>query len=257
MNFNQLYEKREYYQKYKHLLSDAIISNYETAFAIEYTHNSTAIEGNTISLAETKLLLEDKVSVGGKDIREIYEVMNHNKAFAYVQRCIDEGKPLDENIIKDIHNILMENIMVGGIYRNVDVYISGAQHVPPPPQEMYVQIKNFYSDLSRKNDLNPLELAAWTHAEFVKIHPFVDGNGRTSRLIMNYQLMANGFLPVSIAKENRLLYFEKLENYAINNDIESFSDFIAELEDARLDRYITTINQVQDTTECNEFKMGL
>jgi len=257
MDFIKIREKREYYQKNVHLLSDAIIDNYESAFAIEYTHNSTAIEGNTISLAETKLLLEDKVSVGGKDIREIYEVMNHNKAFDYIQKCIDEGKPLDENIIKDIHNILMENIMVGGIYRNVDVYISGAQHVPPTPQEMYAQVKNFYADLLQKNDLNPIELAAWTHAEFVKIHPFVDGNGRTSRLIMNYQLMANGFLPVSIAKENRLTYFEKLESYAIDNDIESFSDFIAALEDARLDRYITAINQVQDTTECNEFKIGL
>ena len=108
-----------------------------SAFEIEYTHNSTAIEGNTLSLMETKLLLEDQVSIGGKELREIYEVINHKKAFDYVKRRITEGKPLDENAVKDIHALLMENITAGGIYRNVDVYISGARHTPPSPNEMY------------------------------------------------------------------------------------------------------------------------
>ncbi|WP_345788360.1 Fic family protein [Desulfosporosinus metallidurans] len=83
---------------------------------------------------------------------------------------------------------------MGGVYRNVDVYISGARHTPPSPNEAYKQVKNFYIDLPCKAEMNVIELAAWTHAEFVKIHPFVDGNGRTSRLIMNDQLMVNGFL---------------------------------------------------------------
>ncbi len=88
---------------------------------IEYTHNSTAIEGNTLTLLQTKVVLEDGISVGGKTLREIYEVVNHGKAFAYVQKCISEGRPLTENIVKDVHALLMENILDGGIYRSVEV----------------------------------------------------------------------------------------------------------------------------------------
>ena len=160
--------------------------------------------------------------------------------------CIGKGYALDEKIIKDIHAMLMQNIMVGGVYRNVDVYISGAQHTPPSPNEMYRQVKDFYADLGWKGQqLNLIELAAWTHAEFVKIHPYPDGNGRTSRLIMNYQLMANGFAPISIAKENRLDYFNALEAYAVEGDILPFAEMIAELEEIQLDRYLAMIEQAQ------------
>lgn len=153
-----------------------------------------------------------------------------------------EGKVLDENIIKDIHAILTENIIVGGIYRKQEVRISGAGHTPPSGNDMYIQIKNFYADLKwKKKELNPIEYAAWTHAEFVRIHPFVDGNGRTSRLIMNYQLMSDGFLPISIAKENRLNYYNALEEYAVNANLEKFADLIAELEGEQLDTYIKLI----------------
>ena len=192
---------------------------------MEYAHNSTAIEGNTLTLMETKQVLEDGISVGGKDLRELYEVVNHRNAYRYIKRCIEQKEPLSEKIVKDIHAILMDHIFTGGIYRNVDVYISGAQHTPPSPDAMYRQIKNFYADLSLKGQtFNAIELAAWTHAEFVRIHPFPDGNGRTSRLIMNYQLLANGFPAVSIAKEDRLVYFNALEAYAMERNLESFSE---------------------------------
>jgi Fic family protein len=245
MNYDMLRTKKELYQNGKHLLSETVLANYETAFEIEYTHNSTAIEGNTLTLMETKLLLEDKVSVGGKNLREVYEIVNHNKAYAYMKTCIAEDKPLSEAIIKEIHSILMDNIMIGGIYRNVEVYISGAQHTPPAPQEMYIQVKNFYLDLEIKKEMDPIEFAAWTHAEFVKIHPFEDGNGRTSRLIMNYQLMSNGFLPVSIPKETRLSYFDTLEKYALSGDLHPFADLVAQLEEKQLDRYNNAIEAVK------------
>ena len=191
---------------------------------------------------ETKVVLEDGISIGGKALREIYEVVNHKKAYGYIKKCILEGKVLDENIIKDIHAILTENIIVGGIYRKQEVRISGAGHTPPSGNDMYIQIKNFYADLKwKKKELNPIEYAAWTHAEFVCIHPFVDGNGRTSRLIMNYQLMSDGFLPISIAKENRLNYYNALEEYAVNANLEKFADLIAELEGEQLDTYIKLI----------------
>ncbi len=246
MDYQELLRKRDAYQKGKVCIPELTIDSYERAFEIEYTHHSTAIEGNTLTLMETKLVLEDGISVGGKKLREIYEQVNHQKAFRYVKTCIGQGCILDEKIIKDIHAILMENILVGGIYRNVDVYISGAQHTPPSPNEMYRQVKDFYADLTWKGQqMNPIELAAWTHGEFVKIYPFSDGNGRTSRLIMNYQLMANGFVPISIAKENRLDYFNALEAYAVEGSIKSFAEMVAALEDVQLDRYLAMIQQAQ------------
>lgn len=235
---NRIIEKLEQYNQIKNELSEISTNSYRQAFELEYTHNSTAIEGNTLTLLETKVVLEEGLSVGGKHLRELYEVINHNKAYQYVKKCIAEGLVLNENIIKDIHSILMENIMVGGIYRNVEVYISGAEHTPPSPTEMYAQIKNFYMNLSDKTFESPIECAALTHAEFVRIHPFVDGNGRTSRLIMNYQLMANGLLPISIKKESRLEYFNALEAYAVKNDLSLFENMIAVLEEEQIDKYL-------------------
>ena len=238
MDYSMLCRKREQLDKlYKQLPKEAIQS-FERSFDIEYAHNSTAIEGNTLSLLETKAVLEDGISVGGKTLREIYEIVNHNRAFDYVKKCIADRKPLDENTVKDIHALLMDNILTGGIYRNVEVRISGAKHKPPAPNEMYGQIKDFYADMHHKGAENAIELAAWTHAEFAKIHPFVDGNGRASRMLMNYQLMATGFLPISIARESRLQYFEVLEVYAVNGDLQPFAEMIAVLEGERLDEYL-------------------
>lgn len=232
-------EKLKQYNQIKNELPEVTTNSYRRAFELEYTHNSTAIEGNTLTLLETKVVLEEGLSVGGKQLRELHEVINHHKAYQYVKKCITEGIILNENIIKDIHSILMENIMIGGVYRNVDVYISGAEHTPPSPSEMYTRIKSFYMDLNNKIFENPIECAAWTHAEFVKIHPFVDGNGRTSRLIMNYQLMANGFLPISIKKESRLEYFNSLEAYAVKNDLCYFENMIVDLQEEQLDKYLS------------------
>lgn len=239
VNYEKLLEKRAKLVEIRNSNSEKLFDNFDKAFEVDYAHNSTAIEGNTLTLIETKVLLEDEISVGNKSLREIYEVVNHNKAFAYVKKCISENKQLDENIVKDIHSILMENILVGGVYRNVEVRITGAKHKPPAPSEMYYQIKEFFSNINSKSDLNPIELAAWTHAEFVKIHPFIDGNGRTSRLIMNYQLMKNEFLPVSINTEDRLEYFNLLEEYAVNGNLAPFVDFIAKLEEQQLDEYLS------------------
>ena len=239
MDYKLLLQLKENALQIRKELPAEVLSGFDNSFNIEYAHNSTAIEGNTLTLIQTKAIIEDGLSVGGKLLREIYEVANHAKAFAYVQKCVAEGKPLDEPTVKDIHSLLMENIQIGGVYRNVEVRITGAAHKPPAPSEMYRQVKNFFADLAYRTELNAIELAAWTHAEFVKIHPFTDGNGRTSRMIMNYQLLSNGFLPVSIAKENRLEYFDALEIYAVNGDLAPFAEMIAGLEQQRLEEYIS------------------
>lgn len=243
MDYDILYHKKEQLATVRSKIQQEALESFEKSFDVEYAHNSTAIEGNTLTLIQTKAILEDGLSVGGKTLREIYEVANHAKAFAFVKKCVAEGRHLDEAIAKDIHALLMENILVGGVYRNVEVRISGAGFKPPAPNEMFRQVKKFFADLPYRTDLNPIELAAWTHAEFVKIHPFVDGNGRTSRMLMNYQLMFAGFLPVSIAKENRLEYFDALEAYAVGGDLSPFSEMIAVLEETRLEEYLSIASE--------------
>ena len=249
MDYNLLLQLKDRANKVKTDLPPEVAAGFNDSFNVEYAHNSTAIEGNTLTLIQTKAVIEDGLSVGRKMLREIYEVVNHAKAFAYVQKCVTDKKPLDENTVKDIHALLMHDIIAGGVYRNVEVRISGAGHKPPAPSEMYRQVKSFYSDLAYKYENNAIELAAWTHAEFVRIHPFTDGNGRTSRMIMNYQLMLNGFLPVSVAKENRLEYFDALEAYAVNGNLEPFSEMIAGLEKQRLEEYVSAAEeQVQENS---------
>lgn len=219
-------------------IPERILEGFEAAFSIEYAHHSTALEGNTLSLIETKAVIEDRLSVGGKSLREIYEVDNHSRAFAFAKGKIAEGIPLNETLVKDMHEIIMDNIIQGGVYRSCDVAITGASHTPPPPNEMYRQIKYFYERLNR-SDLNPIELAAWIHAEFVRIHPFPDGNGRTARLIMNYSLMSSGLLSVNISKDSRVKYYECLDKYASEDILAPFAELIAELEEKRLKNYLS------------------
>ncbi len=257
MDHDRLLKKRDTLVAMRVLAGVGSLDSFERSFAVEYAHNSTAIEGNTLTLIQTKAVLEDGLSVGGKPLREIYEVVNHNKAFDYVKQCVADGKPLDERIAKDIHALLMENIFQGGIYRNMEVRITGAKHRPPVPSEMYRQVKAFFADLPWKYSDNAIELAAWTHAEFVKIHPFEDGNGRTSRMLMNYQLMAKGFLPVSIAKEERLDYYEALEAYAVENDLAPFAEMVSRLEEQRLDEYIQALEQWESPADGPNQQSGM
>ncbi len=239
MNFERIESKRLKLQEHRITSDSAVWASFEKDFVLTFIHNSTAIEGNTLTKLEAKAVLEDGIAVGGKSLREIYELVNHKKAYDYVKKAIAEKTPLSEDVVKDIHAILTENIFVGGIYRNEAVRISGAGFKPPCGNDMFAQIKNFYLDLSEKEKtLHPIELAAWTHAEFVRIHPFVDGNGRTARLLMNFQLLSKGFLAVSVAKEDRLQYYTALEEFAVHNNLTPFADYLASLEESRLDEFL-------------------
>lgn len=241
MQYERILAKKEKYNSGKDFINAITFASYEKDFELRFTHDSTAIEGNTLSLLETKVILEDNISVGGKDLREIYEVVNHKNAYNFVKLCLKNNRVLTESVVLELHKLLTEKIIDGGRYRDVNVIISGAKHKPPNVADMKIQLSDFYYNLDLKKAINPIELAAWTHAEFVKIHPFVDGNGRTSRLIMNYQLMFNGFLPISISKNDRFKYYNVLEEYAINNNLTPFIELIAELEEKQLDTYIELI----------------
>ena len=125
MKYQHILDKAEKYHKLSADTDPLALRNWEDAFEIEYTHESTAIEGNTLSLMETKVVLEDGISIGGKKLSEIYEVVNHLKAYRFIKEKIAETRKLDEAMVKDIQAILTENIFAGGFYRNVNVRITG------------------------------------------------------------------------------------------------------------------------------------
>ena len=219
-------------------------------FDLRFTHESTKIEGNTLSIAEVKTLLVDKISIGGKDLRELYEVTNNEKAFRLIKSRLEEGAALDEELIKDIHQVVMENILEGGLYRNYNVRITGADFIPPDWTEVRTAMKWFMADFeSKKSDLNSIELASYVHAEFVRIHPFQDGNGRTARLLLNFMLMKAGYQPVIIEAKDRPVYYESLNDYAATGSLENFYNLVLDKEKIILEDLKSEIDKVKSRGE--------
>lgn len=147
MDYNRICYKRDRLHAILDAIDPEALESFERSFDVEYAHNSTAIEGNTLTLVQTKAILEDGLSVGGKSLREIYEVANHRKAFNYVKEHVAKGDALTESIAKDIQMLLLENILPGGIYRNVEVRISGAGFLPSVGEDMFAQVKEFFARL--------------------------------------------------------------------------------------------------------------
>ena len=208
---------------------------------LEWTYNSNAIEGNTLTLQETKVVMEG-ITIGGKSLREHFEVINHREAIAYIEEIVKNNEPLTEWQIKNIHNLILKNIDVdnAGRYRSENVIISGAKHIPPNflnlDEEMKNLIKWYNEDIS-----HPIEKSAKLHSIFVKIHPFIDGNGRTARLLLNFELMKNGYLPVVIKKENRLDYYVALDKSHTSGDYIDFVKMIEQLEMEMIDFYLKIV----------------
>lgn len=208
---------------------------------LEWTYNSNAIEGNTLTLQETKVVMEG-ITIGGKSLREHFEVINHREAIAYIEEIVKNNEPLTEWQIKNIHNLILKNIDVdnAGRYRSENVIISGAKHIPPNflnlDEEMKNLIKWYNEDIS-----HPIEKSAKLHSIFVKVHPFIDGNGRTARLLLNFELMKNGYLPVVIKKENRLDYYVALDKSHTSGDYIDFVKMIEQLEMEMIDFYLKIV----------------
>ena len=211
----------------------------ETLF-LEWTYNSNAIEGNTLTLMETKVVLEG-ITIGGKTLREHLEVINHRDAILYVEEIVRNNEPLTEWQIKNIHSLVLKGIndTYAGNYRDQQVIISGAKHIPPEPfliKEQMEKLINWYNIDSRK--LHPIERAAMLHIIFVGIHPFVDWNGRTSRLLLNLELMKNGYPPIVIRTENRVRYYNALDKAHTTNDNGDFINIVIEELNRTLDLYL-------------------
>jgi Fic family protein len=210
---------------------------------VEWTYHSNAIEGNTLTLSETKVVLEG-ITIGGKTLREHLEVINHKDAIHYMEEIIGKNEILSEWQIKNIHSLVLKGIMPGnaGVYRQENVFISGAEHIPPDfvhvPGQM-AQLIEWY--LGEGQTLHAVERAAILHSEFVKIHPFVDGNGRTARLLLNFELMKHGYVPIVIKKEQRLEYYNALDFSHVKGEYDLFIQLVAGILEETFEFYIQHI----------------
>lgn len=206
-------------------------------FLIEYTYNSNAIEGNILTLQETALVLEG-VTIDRKPLKDHLEAVGHKDAFLYVQELVKDKIPFSESVIKQIHTlVLMDRPEDRGVYRRIPVRIMGAYHTPPEPVLVPEQMENLIKEFSRKK-LHPIESAALFHLKFEGVHPFVDGNGRTGRLILNLFLMQNGYPPINVKFTDRRRYYEAFDSYYRDNNSGAMVQMVAEYVEERLSRYI-------------------
>jgi Fic family protein len=212
-------------------LDPAIVRNLREDLIVRWTYHSNAIEGNTLSLRETKVALEG-ITIGGKTLREHLEAVNHREAILLLEEVVQKNAEFSEWMIRSLHQLILKGIddENAGRYRTINVRIAGAEHVPPDQvlvPELMERLVAWHRDEAPA--LHPVERAARVHSDFVKIHPFVDGNGRTARLLMNLELLQAGFPPAVLPVERRLAYYEALEADHVRGDREPFLRMVAEV----------------------------
>lgn len=216
------------------------------ALELEYTFESNRIEGNTLTLKETDLVVNEGITISGKSMREHLEAINHKEAIEYLKELIDKESDFSERDLLQLHTLILKGIDAknAGKYRNVQVMIKGSRHLPPQPFIVKKQMEDlFFWYEANKNHLHPVVLAAELSERLVTIHPFIDGNGRTSRLIMNLILLKNGYVIANIKGdvENRMRYYQSLENAQVDQRKEDFHLFIAQEELNALNRYCSIL----------------
>jgi fido (protein-threonine AMPylation protein) len=198
------------------------------SFLIVYTYDAVGMEGkNKIPYEDLKRLLKTKSLLDYSE-REQKEILNHVLAYEFIIKEAKANKPLDEEKLKDIHEILVEDIFQGGVYRNVNVQIKGGMHQPPDYVKVYDRMSKYFRALEEFEG-TVLEKAVFAHASLAKIHPFLDGNGRLARLVMNYILIQNNYLPVSIPIDLSSEYIEHLETFKVEKNLNPLVDFVKSL----------------------------
>jgi Fic family protein len=230
------------------LASDQV-KNLKTLFDVEFTYNSTAIEGNTFSYQETKIVLLDGITIGGKSMREHLEIINHKEAIDYVEEL--SRKKITELIRTDIfniHSIILQGIdpKNAGKYRTVPVYVllkDGSKRMFCDPLLIADEMDSFFNWLIAEKGGHPLITAAEAHTKFVSIHPFTDGNGRTARLLMNLILLQNGYVPAIIKKKDRSNYLDAIELWQNKNERDVFYNIIIDYEKESLEIFLKTIKE--------------
>lgn len=238
--WQKLTKKKQQLDKYRPLNPEQL-KNIQEWLDVEYTYTSNAIEGSTLGRKETALVIEKGLTVRGKTLREHLEAVNHIKAIEFV-RSLASKKPqqIDENHILDIHQFILTGIdnQWAGKYRQVDVFIRGSDYEPPPPHRIAYLMKQMIGGLPYRRKVHPAKLAADLHFRLVAIHPFVDGNGRTARLLMNLVLLQTGY-PIAIIKtEERETYIDAVEKGALSGELDDFYSIITTAVDRSLNAYL-------------------
>jgi Fic family protein len=205
---------------------------------------SNAIEGNSLTLRETALILKEGITIGEKPLKDHLEAIGHREAFNYVMSLAEADSPLTERVIKDIHSlVLMNDTLNKGVYCGVTVTISGALHTPPQPYLIAPQMEALIADYAEmKRDKHILAAVSEFHLRFEAIHPFIDGNGRTGRIILNFELMKAGLLPVNIKYADRRKYYDCFDAYhGEEHTANALTSLVGEYEREELKRYIGII----------------
>ena len=240
MKYEALTKKKQQLDGFRPLAKE-LVRNLEEWFRVELTYTSNAIEGNTLTRRETAVVIEKGLTVSGKSLKEHLEATNHAKALDYVHTLVQK-KPsrLTAKDILAIHDIILKGIDDGnaGHYRTVPVRISGSAVVMPNPRKVPDLMDEFQDWLTGKHNLHPVAFAGEAHYRLVTIHPFVDGNGRTARLLMNLLLMMHGYPPAIIRKRDRLAYISALEKAQLGGAKDAYEKIIFKAADRSLDIYL-------------------
>ena len=234
--------KKKELDKYRPL-NNSITQKLNDQFALEWTYNSNAIEGNTLSLQETEVVLNRGITIGGKSVNEHLEAINHKEGIKYIEKIIGKKEEISELLIKELHRIILKGIddLEAGVYRRHNVRIVGAFMIPPQAIKVKNKMEEFMNWYYENKYSIPIpELAAQMHYRFVCIHPFIDGNGRVSRLLMNLILMSNGYPPAIILNVDRRKYYRVLNDANKGNE-ESFENFIGRSIERSLIIYLNSI----------------
>lgn len=218
-------------------LTEGELERFNEEFTVEYTYNSNAIEGNTLTLRETDLVLRG-LTIDQKPLKDHMEAVGHKEAFDYVRELVKEKAPLTESVIKQIHYLVLADKKDDrGVYRRVPVRIMGAHHEPVQPYLIEPRMEQLLNGYAASEEHIVTKLARF-HIEFEGIHPFIDGNGRTGRLLVNLELMKAGYPPIDIKFTDRVAYYNAFDEYHVKHNLSAMESLLAGYVNARLDTYL-------------------
>ncbi len=218
-------------------LTEGEVARLNEEFTVEFTYNSNAIEGNTLTLRETDLVLRG-LTIDKKPLKDHMEAVGHKEAFEYVGELVKDNVPISESIIKQIHFLVLADKRDDrGVYRRVPVRIMGAQHEPVQPYLIEPKMEQLLRDFAESTEHIVTKLARF-HIEFEGIHPFIDGNGRTGRLLVNLELMKACYPPIDIKFTDRITYYNAFDEYYVKHNLSAMENLFASYIEARLDKYL-------------------